>query len=1538
MILPRYASTHTDVRVWRVAASPAATLLFGALPLFFSVGLCILSFFHFVLLRSLHQRQHPSLWWARRTTLPHVHTRHHPFACPSRPPRMSSGAPRASTHDFFCAALQSLGGAEIFSQNLIQRTTVPSLPLCSQNGNGASTVMAEPATTSDAGASQLPDAASIENATQVGTPYCRDQQLCECTGNPPVGTRTTLHDPRVRCAGVMAAQDPRRRPHYALLCSALCSLADAGAASESQQTSRRVPTVTNDTHVSDSCRGNWDLKANYFQVMKETLTAFIGRRLRSQLLGDGSTSETGTVLLAFVQCRPTGASTVKTSARQAVLQRGMEAFMSAVGHQESILDAATVACREHMNTVGAAATTPEPCFFFSALPQIPTRQWAGSHHYNSWCVRCGTARASTSSKALKPKKSGPHGAPILRTSSSPQALPKTLVLPLDVEAELRKYWKLHDEAAARARLEALRCNDAQAFAEHVSLLKVSALLEIMEKTEGFMRRIGLRLQSHATQAAANRGDGTGTVLTTGAAPEASEPGITDCVGRAAGYRGSEYERFRSYVASTKNEFKLMHRVDVFVAAQPAGLKATLLPHQMDGLRFLASLDANNINGILADEMGVGKTIQTLAFLLYLKNKRGDAGESSGGRATPLPVSSPLPHLVLAPLSVVREWREACEQFVPNALRVAMYQEMADPVSEASAYDLVLLPVHAIRYVAAEAARIRWHYVVVDEAHKAVANLNTITAQRILGLPCLRRLVLTGTPLSSDLQELWSLLHFLNPEVFTNNDAFEEVFRRPFRVYEAHEMELTEEERGLLILRLHQVLRPFLLRRTKADVDSSLRMTFHYIWCPLSALQQRMLGMLREERRMPTILSMEGEHSSKDSSRSESDGDEEEVDGAADEAAHMNTFLGMEVGVGEPSGCAPHIAADVSVAETQHGKASADLDTLKGRDAALKTCDRLTELVWRHLPALASTESRDSLRCAVKQDRALGLTSAGVSESSARLLCNHVFLLPFFSQVLHRHGLDEVTQEGDKHTGAAAESTWESGVVSAESEERSGAAGLTLACSGKFLVLHLLLSRLYVAQRKVVLFTHWLDCVDLLVDYLHSRGWADHTEVLTGGSSEAERLASVRRFRDDPTCLFFLLSIKAGGCGINLQAAHMVVLLDRDYTATNEDQALARVYRIGQRNTVRAVYLVTTDVSEQRVVERAAAKNKPRQAIINDGVYQVPTVGEAKQADEAEETVAAAACAHPPSDAPNEIDISDLWRAVPGAITPSSSTTDIQETQQFGYDVMAHGASRPEPFSLPPPDALWVALSRLVDVVDELVLTEEDRAAATGRIAEEEGSGLDCTPTNSASARLLATRPPRSTEELCRQLQGKAEEVLPGGQCDRDVAQSLSSEAAGAAYVGVREDNTEAPAVGECTTLNTPSELQAADLAETPKPTSPSTPITDPLRNSAVFWLEYSHLLRVACRGPYLLCDSLSAAVANDARRSDPEEHVRRRQRRDRRVAKRIRLASVDVPDDFRETCWTEEGIDDDVEVAKRYLQFLDANSTKRRQRRRKDAD
>jgi hypothetical protein len=309
--------------------------------------------------------------------------------------------------------------------------------------------------------------------------------------------------------------------------------------------------------------------------------------------------------------------------------------------------------------------------------------------------------------------------------------------------EYRVAWQQHQESQSRARLKALKENDADAYMECLQHTKLTSLLHIMELTHSFMTSIGAQLDKQQT-----------VISTTEHNHQPRPAQHYEKHPQRSGTANDDYSRFKEYVASTKDEYKLVHKSAVYVERQPAGLHATLMPHQLVGLRFLASLHANNINGILADEMGVGKTIQTLAFLLCLKEGGSGAPKVAG------------PHLVLAPLSIVREWNEACEQFVKESMKFGEFGEIVASGQRLDSFDLVFLAAHRVRNVTATLGSVRWGYIVVDEAHKAVSNLKTITAQAICAIPYKHRLVLTGTPLNSDLQELWSLLNFINPNIFT----------------------------------------------------------------------------------------------------------------------------------------------------------------------------------------------------------------------------------------------------------------------------------------------------------------------------------------------------------------------------------------------------------------------------------------------------------------------------------------------------------------------------------------------------------------------------------------------------------------------------------------------------------------------------------------------------------------------------------------------------------------------------------------------------
>ena len=647
-------------------------------------------------------------------------------------------------------------------------------------------------------------------------------------------------------------------------------------------------------------------------------------------------------------------------------------------------------------------------------------------------------------------------------------------------SEFNRAWKVREQALEKVRIQALKENDTEAYVEHLSSVKIASLLSIMEQTHKFMERVGASLESKATTSNTTTSDGTSRVAAVAATKEYSGAG------------SDEYQRFKAYVASTKDEYRLIHKKTVFVEQQPKTLRATLMPHQMVGLRFLASLHANGINGILADEMGVGKTLQTLSFLLHLKESLGQNG----------------PHLVLAPLSIVREWRESVNDFLPSDFTVKEFGELQHP-TDAAKYNVILLAVHRVRIVHHDLRRVPWHFVIVDEAHKAVSNPATLTASAIDTIPWKHRLVLTGTPLNSDIQELWSLLHFINPDVFAERTSFEEVFRRPFN-HCSEDITLDAEERQLLVVRMHQVLRPFMLRRTKRDVDMTLRLTYHTILCPLSWIQQNVISQARSTGLIPSI--------------------------------------------------------------SNNGKQ-------------------------------------------------FGYAAVG-KEKTIQSICNHPFMLPFYNLAM---------RYADTPT--------------------TDAKAAALKASGKFVVLDYILQRLRSIGRKAVVFSHWLDTIDLVEEYFLHRGWRENYVILTGASSDDERKESVRQFRDNTDVYIMLLSMKAGGCGLNLQVANIVIMLDRDYTTTNEDQAVARTFRIGQKETVRAISLLTKDPAEARVLEIADRKNKPREAIIEKGDYNVNT----------------AAAAHESSSSDDEHEAGNDGEADVPAATSHSDPTAMIDLADLGVD-------------------------------------------------------------------------------------------------------------------------------------------------------------------------------------------------------------------------------------------------------------------------------
>ncbi|XP_049649950.1 probable global transcription activator SNF2L2 isoform X2 [Accipiter gentilis] len=256
------------------------------------------------------------------------------------------------------------------------------------------------------------------------------------------------------------------------------------------------------------------------------------------------------------------------------------------------------------------------------------------------------------------------------------------------------------------------------------------------------------------------------------------------------------------------------------------INGTLKHYQLQGLEWMVSLYNNNLNGILADEMGLGKTIQTIALITYLMEHKRLNG----------------PYLIIVPLSTLSNWTYEFDKWAPSVVKIsykgtpAMRRSLV-PQLRSGKFNVLLTTYEYIIKDKHILAKIRWKYMIVDEGHRMKNHHCKLTQVLNTHYVAPRRILLTGTPLQNKLPELWALLNFLLPTIFKSCSTFEQWFNAPFAMT-GERVDLNEEETILIIRRLHKVLRPFLLRRLKKEVESQLPEKVEYvIKCDMSALQK-----------------------------------------------------------------------------------------------------------------------------------------------------------------------------------------------------------------------------------------------------------------------------------------------------------------------------------------------------------------------------------------------------------------------------------------------------------------------------------------------------------------------------------------------------------------------------------------------------------------------------------------------------------------------------------------------------------------------------
>ncbi|CAI5484086.1 unnamed protein product [Closterium sp. Yama58-4] len=526
-----------------------------------------------------------------------------------------------------------------------------------------------------------------------------------------------------------------------------------------------------------------------------------------------------------------------------------------------------------------------------------------------------------------------------------------------------------------------------------------------------------------------------------------------------------------------------------IAVDPI-LAKCLRAHQREGVAFMfecvAGLKDFHQQGdddqgcygcILADDMGLGKTLQSIA-LLWTLLKQGFEG----------PKGPPLVRraVIVTPTSLVSNWAAELDKWLGARVRCVALCE-ATRADALKGIQLFLAPrgTHHVLIVSYETFRMHataFHHegacdlVICDEAHR-LKNDRTLTTQALAGLPCRRRVLLSGTPMQNDLEEFYAMVSFTNPGVLSNAAHFRRHFQAP--ILAGREPHASEEERALGAQRsaeLSDRVNQFILRRTNALLSNHLPPKIvEIVCCRMTDLQRQLYERFIHSKNVRTALE-----------------------------------------------------------DGKKARALASITALK------KLCNH-PKLLY------------DSIRGG-------GAEAAGFEDA-----------LPLFPPAMF-----------NERSGA-----W------------TGGGGAWVQLSGKMVVLARLLAHLRTRTTdRIVLVSNYTQTLDLFAQLCREHKYP--FVRLDGGTSVGKRQKLVQQFNDPHADEFvFLLSSKAGGCGLNLIGGNRLVLFDPDWNPANDKQAAARVWRDGQKKRVFVYRFLAAGTIEEKVFQRQMAKEGLQQVVDNE---------------------------------------------------------------------------------------------------------------------------------------------------------------------------------------------------------------------------------------------------------------------------------------------------------------------------------------------------
>ncbi|CAL8103794.1 unnamed protein product [Calicophoron daubneyi] len=593
----------------------------------------------------------------------------------------------------------------------------------------------------------------------------------------------------------------------------------------------------------------------------------------------------------------------------------------------------------------------------------------------------------------------------------------------------------------------------------------------------------------------------------------------------------------SAARSEKRQFidSLLHPEHIKTYNLPIPIRARLRGYQQEGVNWLSFLNRYGLNGILCDDLGLGKTLQTICIIAgshYEKQqlqqqqqqmkqsppvdsskpkKRRKENPLDGGCESSQSVqtiSSGFSSLVVCPSTLCGHWLHEVKQFVqPEHLQPVIYsggpaarQSLQTNISQ---FSLVIASYDIVRIDISFFQSILWNYVVLDEGH-IIKSSKSKVARALKQLRARHRLILTGTPIQNRVCELWSLFDFLMPDFLGTEATFASRFARPVAASRDPKASKADQRSGHLALeKLHRLVLPFMLRRLKEDVMADLPPKIVQDFaCEMTSIQVKLYEAFTKSSEGQKLL---------------------------------DTIKSRSVGMNSPvsSGTASHCGFQAL---------------------------RYLQAVCNH-PCLALKPGHpmtSEIRHAAQMEFGPNIPMDSVHLSGkllalCRLLTDCGFGTPNLTlPSANQPSLSSIT----------------SGSSSSELEE---------------------IGRNLLSQHRALIFFRTRDMLQLTEKMLRLQfPWITSTR-LDGSVPVNERHNRVTKFNEDPSIDVMLLTTTVGGLGLNLTGADTVIFVEHDWNPSRDLQAMDRVHRIGQRRTVNVYRLITQDSVEEQIMNLQAFK-------------------------------------------------------------------------------------------------------------------------------------------------------------------------------------------------------------------------------------------------------------------------------------------------------------------------------------------------------------